>query len=596
MLLALALASLISGGSAALLDAPTVASVLWAIGGVCGLIPATQWVIRSLCEREMGSDFLALLALIGTLATQEYFASSIISLMLATGRLLENWAEGEARRQLEALLKRMPRTAHIIDDQGLIKTLPVEDIAIGDRVLVRSGEVIPCDGILHTSAELDESALTGEPLPVEKKSGDEVSSGVLNVGTSLELIATASSHDSTYAGIIRLVEGAQSHAAPSVRIANKWALRFVPVALLLASAAWLISGDIKRAIAVLVTATPCPLILAVPIAIVSGMSLTSKSGAVIKNGGVLEALARAETVLLDKTGTLTHGGPAVDLIEVRDGYSVERVLQLVASLERHSPHVVAHALAAAANERDIQLLPASSVREVHGEGISGEVDGLKIAAGQLKEIPQWLKKSSPLLIGVEVDGAVIGVIGLSDPIRLDSRKVIEELRLSGVKRILLVTGDRQSTANEVAHSVGITEVHANISAAGKMQLVHQEMNALKNTHGSVIVVGDGINDAPALAAAHVGVAMGARGASAASEAADVVIVEDSISKLTHSIRIAKNSRKKALQASGLGIGLSLVAMALGAVGTLDASQGAILQELIDIVAILWALTALRQKQ
>jgi heavy metal translocating P-type ATPase len=567
-----------------------LAQVIWAIGGAFGLIPATKWVIDEIRRRVMGSDILAILSLLGTLLTGEMFAAAVVSLMLATGRMLESWAEGQAERQLRSLLRRLPRRAHIVNDDGSLTEINADEIKVNDHLMVRSGEVVPADGLLLMTAVLDESALTGEPLPKTRFESEVILSGVLNAGAQFRFTATNTSQDSTYAGIIRLVESAQASSAPSVRIANKWALRFVPIALVMAGAAWLITGQFSRAVVVLVTATPCPLILAVPITVVAGMSQAAKHGAVIKGGVILELLARTEVVLLDKTGTLTHGGPAVSEIATIPGVDKNDILRFAASLDQYSPHIVAKAIVAAAFERGLPVSAATEIHEEHGHGIVGTVDYKRIMVGQVENArPDWLTFTHPLLVAVTVDGLLSGIIGLSDPLRAEAREMVGALRNSGVNKVLLVTGDRIETAQEVANSVGITEVHASVSASGKLALVHQEM---ERATGTVVVVGDGINDAPALAAADVGIAMGARGATAASEAADIVIVEDSLDRLTQAISIAKNARKKALQAAGIGMLLSLFAMTAGVFGLLNAGQGAVLQEFIDVIAILWALTTL----
>ena len=592
LLFVLSLLSLSAGFLVVFIGFTELQSIIWAAGGLVGLIPATKWIIDELKNKQMGSDILALLALLGTLLTNEMMAAAIISLMLATGRVLESWAEGQAERQLKTLLARIPRVAHILNSDGSLKTISAEDIKVGDILVVRSGEVIPVDGQLISSATLDESALTGEPLPVNRTASDFILSGVLNVGDTFQLKALQTAEFSTYAGIIRLVESAQAKSAPGVRIANTWALRFVPVALVMAIGAWVISGNISNAIAVLVAATPCPLILAVPIAVVAGMSNAAKNGAVIKGGAALEQLARAEVVLLDKTGTLTHGGPAISEIQSKPGLDHLRILQLAASLDQYSSHVVARAIVSGAREKEINLLAAHDVVEEHGTGISGIVDGRKIAVGQIRQKnPDWYSISTPLSVGVFEKGELIGALGLDDPIREEAKQMIIDLKNSGVKRILMVTGDKIETAQNVGSYLGIDEIYASAKPQEKMDVVLKEM---KSSNGTVIAVGDGINDAPVLAAAHVGVAMGARGATAASEAADIVIVDDSIDRLTQAITIAKFSRKKALQAAGVGMGLSFVAMSLGAIGYFNASQGAIAQEFIDVIAILWALTALRK--
>lgn len=542
-------------------------------------------------ERILGVDFLAFLAIIGALLTQEFLAAAIITVMLATGRVLERWAEGQAERQLKSLLSRMPRMVHRVKADKVLEEIEMSLITLGDTLLVRSGEITATDGILINDATLDESALTGEPLPVTRSKGEEISSGVVNAGSPFYFTATTTAEASTYAGIVKLVQEAQKKSAPGIRIANKWALRFVPVALLLAGGSWWITGDVKRAIAVLVVATPCPLILAVPIAIVSGLSQAAKHGAIVKGGAILELLANAETVLLDKTGTLTHGGPAITEINTAPGISDDELLTLAASVDQFSPHIVAKALVTEAQRRGVKFLDVSEISEDPGHHIEGVIKGSKIKVGQLVyEKPSWLHFAHPLMVAVERDGLLLGVIGLKDPIRTESREMVSALRAAGVKHIALVTGDRDETAQEVASAVGISEVYSSITAGGKVEIA---VTAQQSSSGSVIVVGDGINDAPALAAADVGVAMGARGSSAASEAADVVIVEDSIDRLVHAITIAKRSKKKALQAAGIGMGLALLGMVFGALGFLSPSQGAILQEFIDVIAILWALTALR---
>ncbi|CAN2207948.1 ZntA Cation transport ATPase [Candidatus Nanopelagicaceae bacterium] len=568
---------------------------VWALSGLIGLLPALYSLIKDIQQRTMGSDLLAVISLFATLLTHELFAASIIALMLATGRMLESWAVGQAERQLKSLISRMPRIANRIEISGSaekITQIAIEEIRIGDRLLVRGGEITPCDGNLLGTATLDESALTGEPLPVQRVEKEAVSSGVLNAGAPFEFVATSTAENSTYEGIIKLVKAAHAKSAPGVRLANTWALRFVPIALIVAAAAWIITGEVERAVAVLVAATPCPLILAVPIAIVAGLSQSAKNGAIVKGGAILELLSRTESVLLDKTGTLTHGGPVISKIASAPNYTHDQVLQIAASLDQYSPHMVAKSIVKYANSKNIQIFTCTDVSEVAGHQISGDLNGVKTTVGQLTTgKPAWLDFAAPLIVAISQNDQLIGVIGLEDPLRSESKQMIQDLHAIGVTRIALVTGDRRESADAVAHELGIKEVFAHVTAAQKLEITE---SAMKSTSGTVIVVGDGINDAPALAAAHVGVAMGARGATAASEAADVIIVEDSIDRLIRAITIAKRARRKALQAAGLGMTLSLFIMATGACGITSASQGAIAQEVIDILAILWALTTLKR--
>jgi len=415
---------------------------LWIIGGLIGLIPAINWVIQDFRRQTFGSDILAVFALIGAIATDQLFAAAVVSFMLASGRILESWAEGQAERQLKSLIERVPRITHLVKPSGDIEEILIEDVKIGDRVLIRSGEIVPTDGQLLINATLDESALTGEPLPINRGVSDSINSGIVNAGAPFEYLAT--------------------------------------------------SG--------------------------------SEASVIIKGGATLELLGRTEVVLLDKTGTLTHGGPVVGKIQSADGYSEDEVLALAASVDQYSTHVVARALVTAAQSRDLIVYKIDEIKEIAGHQIQGKYQGEVITVGQLtQKAPSWLTMDYPLIVAIQKGELLIGAIGST---------------------------------------------------------------------GSVVVVGDGINDAPALSAADVGVAMGARGATAASEAADVVIVEDSIDRLTMAIKIAKRSRDKALQAAGVGMGLSFIMMSFGGAGLITPGEGAIAQEIIDVIAILWALTSL----
>lgn len=556
-------------------------------GAAIGAALAMKMVWVSIREREVGSDVLALISLTATSIVGEWLAGAIISLMLATGQALESWAAGRARSQLEALVQRAPRRIQLVDDHGVITDHDIADVKVGDTFLVRTGEVVPVDGRLLAAASFDESALTGEPLPKSHQIGDEIPSGVVNAGEPTQLVATTTAETSTYSVLVRLVENAKAHSAPGVRLANKYALWFVPLSLGLALITWLISGNVYAAISVIVAATPCPLILAIPIAVIAGISSAAKSGAIIKDGAALEQLARSKVLLVDKTGTLTHGGPEVTAVQTAPGWKPEQILELAAGLELASAHVLAKAVVRGAEVRELIPAKASKVQEVLGEGLVGVVDGHSIRVGRLLEpVPSWVQINTSLQICVDRDGEVIGVIDLEDPIRVDSVDTIRQLRELGVERILLVTGDRRPAAEAVGKAVGVDEFFAECRPEDKLELVALEK---KNAKGAVLVVGDGINDSPALAAADVGVAMGARGATAASETASVVIVEDSISRLVDAIRISQGARNRALQAAGVGMGLSLLAMISGALGLVSVTQNAIAQEFIDAAAILWAL-------
>jgi heavy metal translocating P-type ATPase len=577
------------------LDAQGSAFSPWAYaaGAIVGLVLAINWVVAALRNREFGSDSLAVIAISATALTNEWLAASVISLMLATGRALETWAAGQARRRLESLLERAPRTANLIEDDASIREVPVDQVKVGDRVLVRSGEVVPVDGKMISAGTFDASALTGESLPMSIVSGDSIESGVLNAASSAEIVAMRVAGQSTYANLVKLVESSSANSAQGVRLANRWAVFFVPFAIGFALLTWLITGEVDRAVAVIVAATPCPLILAVPVALISGMSRAAGRGAIIKGGAALEKLARAKTVMVDKTGTLTHGGPAVSEIAVAPGQNKEQVLALVGSLEQHSPHVVAKALVSAAREQGLSFSPAEDTSEQAGHGITGFVSGKKVSVGQQKQpLPEWAKIDHALLVSVEINSELVAVIGLDDPIRSDAKQTIDALRQLGVERILLVSGDREETSRSVGTEVGVDEIYSDCRPEDKLQLVEKE---LARSPGTVVFAGDGINDAPALTRASAGVAMGAKGTTAASEAADVVIVEDSIKHLAIAIDVAKGARARAVQAAGGGMGLAMVAMLLASLGVLNATGSAVAQEFIDVAAILWALVPSRKR-
>lgn len=563
------------------------------MGGLIGFVLSLILVIRAVRLGEFGSDVLALIAIAATAMTGEWIAASVISVMLATGRALERWAEGRARTQLESLLARAPQFAHVIDASGNPTDVALNQVTLGSHILVRSGEVVPLDGTVVGEGTFDESALTGEPIPQYVANGEEVPSGVVNSSATVELITTKTSETSTYSALVRLVQQAQASNANGVRIANKWAVRFVPFALLLAAGTWLVTGETQAAVAVIVAATPCPLILAVPVAIISGMSRAAAHGAIIKGGAALEQLARTKTVLVDKTGTLTHGGPEVSVIAFAPNTDSAETLRLAASLEQSSPHVVAKSIIAEAARRNLKLEIATNVAEEHGVGLTGSINSKSVRVGQLQsELPGWAQLSNALLVAVEIDGNLAAVIGLDDPLRDEAKGTMDALRTMGVQRIVMISGDRQSAADAIGSAVGVDEVFGDCTPEGKLEIVHAEMMATK---GTVVAVGDGINDAPALAAASVGVAMGARGATAASEAADVVIIEDSIKHLATAIQISKGSRARALQAAGVGMGLAVGAMIAAATGLLNATAAAVSQEFIDMAAILWALVPVAVK-
>ncbi|CAN5701447.1 heavy metal translocating P-type ATPase [soil metagenome] len=581
---------------------PDLANWAWALPTALVGVRLALGILRDLLRRRAGVDVIALLAIGGALALGELFAAAIIGVMLATGEALEAYAEGRARRELDALLARAPQSVRRYEDGQLVER-PISDVTPGDRLLVRPGEVVPVDGLVSGGAAvLDESAMTGESRLVTRADGDEVASGVVNAGGSFDLHATATAAESTYAGIVRLVEEAERDRAPFVRLADRYALLFVPLTLAVTGLAWLISGDPLRALAVLVVATPCPLLLAAPIAIVAGISRSARRGVIVKGGGALETLARARVLLLDKTGTLTAGRPQLTAVESPSG-DQDEVLRLAAAVEQASPHVLGSAIVRAARERGLALPVPTEVSEQPGAGVSGTVDRRTVVVGALQyalageSAPQWARElrrraelDATTLVFVAIDGALAGAIVLEDPLRPESARVIRGLRRSGFGRVVMVTGDHHAVAEIVGAAIGVDAVLAERRPTDKVDAVHAE-RALAD--GPLVMVGDGLNDAPALAAADVGVAMGARGATASSEAADMVITVDRLDRLAEAVGIARRSHSIAVQSVVAGMGMSIVAMGFAAFGFLPVVAGAILQELIDLASIANALRALR---
>jgi heavy metal translocating P-type ATPase len=553
-------------------------------------------ILRSLWRGEVGLDLVAALSMTAALAFGETLAAAVVAVMYAGGTFLESFAEGRARREMHDLLARVPRTATRHRNGGL-EEVPLGEIAPGDLLLIRQGDVLPVDGTLASEAAfLDTAALTGESLPVRLARGAEAMSGSTNTGEAFDLTATRPAKDSTYAGIVRLVEEAQRSKAPMSRLADRWSLGFLGVTLAIAGAAWWFTGDPIRAVAVLVVATPCPLILAVPVALVAGLSRAAHFGVLIKGAGPLETMARVRTLILDKTGTLTDGRPQIVAIDSREGMAADDLLRLAAALDQASQHPVAQALVAAAQARGLGLPVPAEVTEVPGEGVMGLVAGRRVIVGGEAFVAARVGAGAPppamaagsVVATVAVDGRMAGRLVMADPLREGVAAILDALRRGGIGRILLATGDRADVAERVTEGLGLDGVRAGLTPDRKVLLVLTERK-----HGPVMMVGDGVNDAPALAAADVGIAMGARGAAASAEAADVVLLVDRLDRLGAGIEIARAARQIALQSVVAGIGLSVLGMIAAAFGYLTPVQGALLQEVIDVAVILNALRALR---
>lgn len=597
----LATAGLAVGIGAVLTGRTEEGALAWAAATVPVVVALGVSIVRDFLRGRMGVDAIAFVSMSAALALDEPLAAVVVGIMYSGGNVLEDFARGRAEFNLRALTDRTPRTAHKLRDGG-IEDIPVEQVKPGDVLLVRAGEVLPVDGqVTEESVQIDESALTGEPIPVRRSNGEILRSGTVNGGEAFRFTATAVAGESTYAGIVRLVEEAQTAKVPFIRMADRFAILLLPATLVVAGAAWAVSGDAVRALAVLVVATPCPLILAAPVALVGGVSRAARRGILMKGGAALEALARVRTAMFDKTGTLTEGGARLVDVAVAPGQSADDILRLVASLEQGSHHILAQALVAAARERRLTLAHPGEVREFRGAGMEGTVDEARIRAGSKSLIlgkdaalPGWAgnavrraEEEHALTIFVTVGDRFEAVLLLGDEVRTDAAIALAHLRTQGIARVVMVTGDDAATAAHVGRELNVDLVRSQCEPAEKVEAIAAEA-ALAPT----MMVGDGINDAPALAAADVGIAMGARGATASSEAADIVILVDRIDRVSEALTIARRSRGIALQSIVAGLGMSGAAMLVAAFGYLTPVAGALLQELIDVAVILNALRAL----
>ena len=598
-LLAIALAGLASGLGLTLAGVSEAATLAWTAGVVPVLVALIAEIVRSLSKGEVGLDIVAALSMSAALFFGETLAAAVVALMYSGGTFLESFAEGRARLEMSALLARVPRTA-TRHRNGELEEVDLDLIEPGDLLLIRQGDVAPVDGEIASAwAVLDQSALTGESMPVRLERGSEVMSGSTNAGEAFDLMAARRAGNSTYAGIVRLVEAAQKSKAPMARLADRYSLMFLAVTVALAFAAWWFTGDPVRAVAVLVVATPCPLILAVPVALVAGLSRAAHFGVLIKGAKHLEALARVRTLILDKTGTLTDGRPQIVAIETRGNLSEDQILHFAAALDQASKHPIAQAVVAAARDRGMTLPIPENLIETPGEGVAGTVDGRQVVVGGPGFVAarvggtvarEGMSEPGAVLVALAVDGQLEGHLVMADALRSGIAGFLSDLRGEGIDRVLLATGDRRAVADAVTEGLGLDGIRADLTPDQKVLLVLTERK-----NGPVMMVGDGVNDAPALAAADIGVAMGARGAAASAEAADVVLLVDHVDRLLPGLRVARGSRRIAVQSVIAGIGLSVAGMIAAALGHITPVEGAILQEVIDVAVIVNALRALRIK-
>ena len=548
-------------------------------------------MIKTLRSGKYGVDLLAITAIIATLAVSQYWAAMIILLMLVGGDTLEDYAGHKANSELKALLENSPQIAHRLEqDTDQTTDIKVEDLQVGDRLLVKSHEIVPADGhLLQGTGLFDESSLTGESRPIEKTPGDDVMSGSLNGDTAVVIQADKKSADSQYQRLIALVRESEAKPAHFVRLADRYAVPFTLIAYVIAGVAWALSKDPVRFAQVLVVASPCPLILAAPVALVAGMSRASRSGIVVKTGDVLEKLSTARTFAFDKTGTLTKGTLSVEHVHPEKGVETGRLISLAASVENNSNHILGRSLVNYAKEQGLSLENTTAVKEVTAQGIQAEVNGQLVKVGKNSFVTEQdtAQDADQTAVFISIAGQYAGSITFTDQIRSEAKKTIQTLTQRDQAQVMMLTGDQQETAATIAKAAGITQIHAELLPEEKIQL----LQSCDQNQRPVVMIGDGVNDAPALAEADVGIAMGAHGATAASETASAVILKDDLSRVAQAVEISKDTMKVAKQSVWLGIAICTALMLIASVGVLPTLVGALLQEVVDTVSILWALRA-----
>jgi heavy metal translocating P-type ATPase len=567
---------------------------------VLGSLPLFYRTLASFGRRRLGIDIIALLAVIASFFLQEHAVGIVILIMLSTGEALEHFATQRAKREVVSLLEHIPDTIQLRQTDGL-REVAVETVRPGDTIVVRPGEVVPVDGmVVKGRSFVDEAALTGESVPQEKVPGSPVMSGSINQAALIEIRTDRESKDSHYARIVRLVREAETREAPFVRMADRYSARFTFITLLFALAAWLASHDPLRVLAVLVVATPCPLILATPIAFASGMGRAARRGIMVRHGGALESLGRARSFVFDKTGTLTLGTPQVAMVESRDIPKAELV-RIAASLEQLSTHVLAESLTAYARKQGLALEYPGRFEESFGKGVSGTVSGKAYFLGSLRYLeskgivpvpgPVPRRQSMNNLGGIAAyladERGILGDIRFADTVRKEARGMFESIRKTGIKKIVMLTGDKRPVAQAIARRAGIEEYLAECLPETKVR----EIEKIRRSFAPTVMVGDGINDAPALVAADVGIAIGTRGATASSEAGDIVVTVNDIGRVGEALTIGRSVLRIARQGILFGIGASVFLMFLAALGFVPPTLGAVLQEAIDILAIGNALRA-----
>jgi heavy metal translocating P-type ATPase len=576
---------------------------VWTIGLTLTGLPLVWRTVRGMARGEFASDVVATLAIVVAVVLQQPIAGLVIVLMQTGGEALERYAEGRASAAVRALEQDAPRVAHRVAADGAhTEDVSVEAIVVGDHLLIRPGEMVPCDGVVVEGAShVDTSRITGEPLPRKAVVATSLASGILNVDGPLTLRATATAGESQYARIVELVRSAQESKAPLQRVADRYAVYFTPITLVVCAIAYALSHDWQRVLAVLVVATPCPLILATPVAIIGGINKAARAHVVIRHGGAMEQLGEVTTAVFDKTGTLTVGTPEVSRVIVTDGIPEGELLRLASSVEQRSGHLLARSVVRAASAAGLTLARADEVAEEAGRGVRGVVDGRRVyvgtssyiddyvADGAATSVPSTSDSVPGLHAHVAVDGRRAGAIEFADRVRPGLPAFFGELQRLGITRTLLLSGDSTAHTRAIASMVGLSDARGELMPEDKVRIVRK----LVDDGEHVVMIGDGTNDAPALSAAHVGIALAGHGGGITAEAADIVMLGDDVSRVADVIRISRRTLRIARQSIRVGLGLSAAAMLVAAAGYLPPIAGALLQEAIDVAVIMNALRASR---
>lgn len=578
-----------------------ISGILIDIFGIFMAITMLREMIHTLESGRWGVDILAIIAVVSTMIVGDYWAAWMILIMLTGGDSLEGYATSQADKELRSLLQNSPRIADKLVN-GKIEEVKVDDLKIGDTVLIKPGSQVPVDGeIIKGNSSFDQSSLTGESVPVDKKVGDDLMSGSINGDAAVEMKVTKAAKDSEYQSIVALVKSSEAKPAKFVKMADRYAVPFTIISLIIGIAAMITSavtnpalgwqGHFLRFAQVMVVASPCPLLIAAPVAMVSGMSSMSRSHIIVKSGTTLEKLSRTLTFAFDKTGTLTENQLVIDQVVLAKDSSIskEKLQGLAASVEQQSSHVIATSLVKSTDKNLIK--PVTNLKEATAKGVSGEVDGKLVKVGKLSYVDPDQEKITvnSTAVFVSIDNKFAGYITFQDQIRKNTPETIARLRRQGIKQIMMLTGDRRSVADKVATEAGIreSEVHADLLLAQKIQAIRDVKPNLR----PVAMVGDGVNDAPSLMAADVGIAMGAKGATAASESADAVIMVNDISKVNDAVAISKHTMKVAHVDIITAICIVILIELIAFTGIIPAFWGAILQEVVDLITILLALLA-----